>query len=252
MSRMAMTRSDFVTEICDVVGKSVSASSVSGAALQDRVVTYLDWAQKRIARAHSFHELNSLKANAETVADVKRYPLTAGDNNLGLTRVKDILSIRLDDSTNSRLIRRWHYRKFDRWFPRPEQYTTGRPRIYTRRGNFLELYRIPNDAYTLKITYAQWAQDFASASQTSDFENKDQLVFTGGVLETYLALEEYTDAKIWFDRFRGLLYDSIKVEADIDWEPEAEGFGEVPSYTTGTPYSDPYGETGDALYGYPE
>lgn len=248
---MAMTRDDFVTEICDAVGKATTASSVSGAALQTRVRTYLNFAQKRIARAYSFYELETLHTTADTVADVKRYPLTAGTNNLGMSRVKDIVTIRLIDSENSRKLERWSVRKFDRIYPRPENFTSDRPSIYVRDGNTLEMFRIPNAAYDLDIRYSQWAQDFSSGAQESDFKDKDELIVSAGVLETYLALEEYEDAKIWYQKFIGNLGNSIRAEGDVDWEPDAEPHNFRPDYASGTPEQDPFGATGDPLYGYP-
>ena len=249
---MAMNRDEFVTEICDVVGKSGAATSVSGATLQTRVRTYINWGQKRIARSHNFHELNVLQTTAATVTSVQSYPMSSGTNNLGLTRPKDILSIRLIDSENSRILTRWHYRKFDRHYPYPTNYTTGRPSIYCRRGNSLEMFRIPNAAYTLYIFYPQWPSDLATGTQSSDFTNKDQLILAAGVLETYLALEEYADVKVWYQRFLGHLGDAIAVEGDVDWEPEAEPHGHGLAPGSGTPWIDPYGGVGDPLYGYAE
>lgn len=249
---MAKTRAQMVTEICDVVGKSVSATSRSGAELQDRVVDYLNWGQKRIARFHSFHELNTYNESAATVTSVKRYPLSTGTNNLGLVRAKDISSIRLIDSENSRNLVRWHYRKFDKYYPRPENYSEGRPRIYARWGDDLEFFRIPDAAYTLYIRYSQWAQDLTSATQTSDFQNKDQLLITAGILESYLALQEYNDVRVWLPIFIGQINDAKAAEGDIDWEPEAEPHGEPPAYRSGQPWLDPYGGTEDPLYGYAE
>lgn len=247
-----MTRDQMVTEICDTVGKSEAASSVSGATLQTRVQTYLNWAQKRIARFYSFHELNKEITTAATVADVKTYPMSAGTNNLGLIRPKDIASIRLIDSENSRTLTRWSYRKFDRTFPRPENYTTGRPSVYCRWGDNIIMYRIPNDAYTLHIKYPQWATDFSTGTQTSDYSNKDQLIVTAGVMETYLALEEYADVAIWYPKFLGQLKDAVRAEGDIDWEPQAEPHGEGLEYKSGSPWLDPYAGSEDPLGGYPE
>lgn len=252
MALGTLTRDEFVTEICDVCGKSTAASSVSGATLQTRVRSYLNWAQKRIARFYSFHELNAVQESAATVADIKRYPLITGTNNLGLTNPKDIFSIRLQDSENSRTLIRWSQRKFDRKFPRPENYSTGRPRIYTRWGSNVEMYRIPDAVYTLHIRYPQWPTVFSTGSQTSDYENKDQLIITGGILETYLALEEYKDAEVWYARFIGQLRDAVHAEGDVDWEPQAEPFESVVGYRSGSPWLDPYGGEGDPLYGFPE
>ena len=248
---MAMQRDQFVTEICDVVGKSVSASAVSGALLQDRVKTYLNWAQKRMARHYSFHELNTNKETCVTVSDVKRYPLISGDNAFGLTNIKDIFSIRLIDSQNSKKLERRSARWFDWKFPRPENYSTGRPSLYIRYGNSVEFFRIPNAAYTLYIRYPRWAVDFANANSVSEFLNKDQLLLCAGVLETYLALEEYKDASIWLTRFKGMLIDAVHAEGDVDWEPQAEPYGGE-GYSSGEPQYDPYGAPGDPLYGYSE
>ena len=247
---MALDRDEFITEICDTVGKKTSAAAVSGASLETRVRNYLNWGQKRIAKHYNFHELNKYVETAATVVDVKRYPLVTGTNNLGLVRPKDINSIRLIDSENSRKLDRWHYRKFDRYFPRPENYTGGRPRIYVRYGMDVEFYRIPNAVYTLYIRYPQFPTPFASSSQESDFNDKDQLVLTAGIFETYLALEQYNDAKIYWEKFIGQLKDSVRAEGDVDWEPEAEPHGEFTEYSSGEPWADAYGTPGDPLYGY--
>lgn len=247
-----LTRDQLVTEICDVVGKRLSSASVSGASLEARARTYLDWAQRRIARFHSFYELDALQESAATVASVKRYPLTTGTNNLGLTRVKDIHSIRLIDSENSRNLIRWSYRKFDRIYPRPENYSTGRPHIYVRDGNNIEMYRIPDDAYTLYIRYPQWPTPFTSGSQTSDYDNKDELIITAGIFETYFALEEYADAKVYYQKLLGQLGNAVEVEGDVDWEPEAEPYGGDIHYGSGEPWIDPYGGALDPLHGYSE
>lgn len=247
---MALTLAEMITEVCDVVGKSVSASSASGATLEDRVTRYLNFGQRRIARFHNFHELNALKTDAATVANVKIYPLSTGTNNLGLTNVKDIITITIQDSQNSWKINRWSPRKFDTKFPRPENYSTDRPRIYIRYGNSLEFFYIPNDAYTLQIRYAKWATPLTTSSQTSDFENKDELIIATGIFETYLALEEYVDAKVWWERVKGYLEDAMAVEGDIDWSPVADEFTPSVGYGSGTPYSDPFADSSDPLYGY--
>lgn len=246
-----LTRDAFVTEICDTVGKSVSASAVSGATLQTRVRNYLNWSQKRIARYYSFHELNKYIETAATVDGTRRYPMITGTSNLGLTRPKDISSVKLIDGHNSRTLTRWSQRKFDRMIPYPTNYAEARPQIYVRWGSDLELFRIPDDAYTLHIRYPQWATDLSTGSQTSDFENKDQLLITGGILETYLALEEYEDAEVWYARFLGQLKDAVVAEGDVDWEPQAEGFSAMVGYDSGAPWLDPYGDPMDPLYGYP-
>lgn len=249
-----LTRDQMVTEICDIVGKSTSGVSVSGATLQSRVQTYyLNWAQRRIAKAYDFYELMGNQTSATTVASVKTYPLETGTNNLGLTSVKNINSVVLIDGSNtyrSRRLEFWHYRRFDDQFPRPENYPIDIPSLYTRQGDNLELFRIPDAAYTLKIRYSKWPTVFSSGSQVSDFSNKDELLVTGGVLETYLALEEYADAAIWLSKFVGQLKDSISEEGDPDWEPRAEFFRTDRVPAVGKPWLSASGHPDDPMFGY--
>ena len=247
---MALTRAQMVVEICDVVGKSAAAASVSGALLADRAVNYLNWGQRRIARHYDFYELNALSLIATTVTSIKTYPLSDGTNNLGLARIKDIGSIRLIDGASSLKLDRWQYRKFDHHFPYPENYSTARPYIYTRWANNLEFFRIPNAVYTLHIRYSLWPQELTSDAQVSDYTNKDELLVTAGVLEAYLALQEYADVKVWWEKFIGLLKDGVEAEGDVDWEPEAEPHNMNAGYHSGEPWLDPYGESGDPLHGY--
>lgn len=249
-----LTRDQFVTEICDVVGKSTAALSVSGSTLQSRVQTYyLNWAQRRIAKSYDFYELEAKSTTASTVASVKTYPLETGTNNLGLTGVKHIRSIVLIDGTNtprSRKLKFWNYRRFDDKFPRPENYDSNVPALYTREGTNLELFRIPDAVYTLNIRYSKWPTVFSSGSQTSDYSNKDELLVTAGVLETYLALEEYADAGVWMQRFLGQLKDSIIDEGDTDWEPQAEFFRTDRMPAVASPWLSASGNPDDPMWGY--
>lgn len=248
-----LTRDQIVTEICDVVGKSVSAAAVSGATLQTRVRTYLDWAQRRIARHYNFRELEIIYESATFSDGVKRYPFSTGSNNLGLTRVKDIGSIILLDEYNSRRLIRFGRSQFEKRFPRPENFAENRPRMYVRIGSGIEVFPIPDTTYSTRIIYHQWPTPFTSGSQTSDFENKDELIVISGIMETYLALEEYNDAAIYFNKMVGMLTDAVKAEGDVDWEPQGEPFdyGHMGSIS-GSPWTEPGASMDDPLYGYPD
>ena len=244
-----LTRLQFVTEACDIVGKSLSGAGVSGASLQSRVNTYFNWAQQRIARFYSFHELTTYTESAVTVSGTKRYTFTT----LGLTRPKDIGSIILLDTQNSRRLVRWNRVKFEKKIPRPENFSNQRPRIYTRLGDAIELFYIPDDAYTMRIVYPQWPTPLTSDGSYSDFSNKDQLLVAATVLETYLALEEYADVAVWLPKVMGLLTDAMKAEGDSDWEPQAEAINlQGMTNVTGSPWQEAGGTPDDPLWGYPE
>jgi hypothetical protein len=250
---MAKNRSQLVTVVADALGKAQAATAISGAQLGERCIDFINWGQHRIARYYSFDELNALIESATTVASTKRYPLITGTNNLGLTRPKDITTVRLIDDHNSTKLERWSIRKFDAQYPYPENYAEQRPSIYIRWNNNIDLFRIPDDAYTLHIRYPQWPQDLATDGQTPDFEYKDQLIITAAILEGYLHFEEYESASSWFKTFMGLLGEHIKAVGNVDWSPDAEPFSTNPGgYTSGEPWLDPYATPTDALYGYPD
>ena len=248
-----LTRDQIVTEVCDIVGKSVSGLAISGATLQTRVRTYLNWAQQRIARHYNFRELTTIYESATFSSSVKRYPFSSGTNNLGLTRVKDIGSIILIDAYNSRRMTRYGRPQFEKKIPRPENYANNRPYIYVVIGQAIEVFPIPDATYSTRIVYHQWPTAFASSGQTSDFENKDQLLVVSTVMETYLALEEYQDASVWYNKMLGMLIDAVKAEGDVDWEPQAEPFGPIMGNTvSGTPWTEAGATPDDPLYGYPD
>jgi len=247
---MSKTASQMVTIVADALGKSSNAAAISGALLGDRCLDFLNWGQQRMARYYSFHELNTIQESAATVADVAKYPLVTGTNNLGLTRPKDIQSVRLIDGENSRILTRKSPRWFDQKYPFPSNFESARPNIYIRWGNNLELFKIPDAAYDVYIRYPQWAEDLTAASTATQFENKDQVLISAAILEGYLHFEEYNDVPIWLARFLGLLQDSVKAEGDIDWEPEAMEFRGQGGYAVGEPWLDPYATTGDPLYNY--
>lgn len=250
---MAKTRDQMVTIVADALGKAKGAIAISGALLSDRCVDFLNWGQERIARTYNFEELNSLQESAATVTSIKTYPLITGTNNLGLTRPKDIETIRLIDSQNSRVLYRWGRRKFDARFPQPTNYSTGRPSIYIQFGSTLELFRIPDAAYSLYIRYPRWPVELSTASSTTEYEYKDQLLITAAILEGYLHFEEYNDVAVWTQLFLGRMSDAIKAEGDMDWEPQAAEFSNGRGgYSSGEPWIDPYGTPSDPLSGYTE
>lgn len=241
-----MTGSELITEITDIVGKSENATAISGAQLKDRVVISLNFAQKRIARAWNFDELNETDTAQATVDGTKEYDIVS---TWGLTDYKDINDILLVDGENSIKIDRWTYRKFDKYYPRPENFSEDRPRIYTIYKRKVIFFKVPDDAYTLHIRYSRWATDLADDGTASEFLNKDQLLVTAGVMETYMNLQEYADAKIWFSRFAGQMEGAIGVENPIDWAPQGEQYS-TPSFPqSGSPWTDPFGSSDDPLWG---
>ena len=247
-----MTGQELVNEVLDAIGKRADGLTASSETLETKALRYLNWGQKTILGYFAFPEFENLKSDAATVADVKRYPLETGTNNLGLTNVLDIQSIRLIDDSYSRTIKRWGQRKFDKAYPYPEKYTTDRPSIYIVHGNYIEFFKIPDDAYTLHIRYIVKPTEITLATTNTDFDDRDKIVVTAGVYEFYKALQEYKDVTIWKEILEDEIKKEVRLCGDRDWEPRSQQFGEGEAYQSGEPWIDPFGGVGDPLFTYPE
>jgi len=105
-------------------------------------------------------------STAATVDGQKSYHITTG---LSLTRPRDIFSIILHDDSNSRKLVWVAPRELDLKIPYPERFGEGRPKWYTRFGNYIELIRIPDAAYTLYIRYSQWPAALTTDASESPF-----------------------------------------------------------------------------------
>ena len=136
--------------------------------LDSRLPRILSLAQEVIMRAHPFSEMNS-EETLTTVADTKTVNLP--------TNPREVYSVRLIDNSNSRKLRYIPLRQWDRRAPYPEHYTTGRPSLYTLYNDKIELWRIPDAAYTIYCRCNLMPTEFSSDSDVaSDLENKDDLL----------------------------------------------------------------------------
>jgi hypothetical protein len=103
--------------------------------------------------------------SSATQVDLKEYHLV---NDLLLTRPKDIYSIRLDDDSNSRKLEYITSQNLDEVLPYPEN-TTSKPIMYTRFGDYIELFPIPDAVYSLKIRYSKWPVTYTNLTELSPY-----------------------------------------------------------------------------------
>lgn len=167
----------------------------------------LNSAQKVLARVRNWDELMVLDtSNAKTVTDQKTYSMTS---DWGLTRPKDILSIRLIDNSNSRKLVWVGPREVDKVIPYPEDYGTSIPQWYTQRGNDVELLPIPNDAYDLYVFYAQWPVDLSDDSDEIVFSDLDDVLIALGTEMADAILDRVVGVN-WTSRAQALLAGAFK------------------------------------------
>lgn len=131
-------------------------------------------AHKVIACVRDFDDLMVLDTtNALTVASQKLYHI---ETDLLLVRPKDIYSIRLMATTESRKLVYVPPRELDDTIPYTEQVGEGKSKWYTRRGNYLELYRIPDDAYRLYVMHSQWPATLVNDTDVTPYSNIDHVI----------------------------------------------------------------------------
>lgn len=129
-----------------------------------------------ICSIKDFDELMILDtSNAFTVAQQKSYHIV---NDLALTRPKDIYTIRYMDTSNSEKLEYVPLRELDQRVPYTEMSGYGSPSYYTRRGMYIELYRIPDEVKPLYIQYSQWPEQLVYNSDECPFINMDPTIVT--------------------------------------------------------------------------
>jgi hypothetical protein len=231
MSISAMTQTEAITEVANILGRdSASLSADQATTYSNRIKQWLYWSHLTMARAYAFPELDQ---------DPVSYTLSTSTNvytfaTLGLTTVRQILGITYVDSSASYKIPQKLWRTFEEDYPYVAGQTADKPRCYAIWGQRIELNRIPSEANAIQIRYNKLPADYTSASAASVYINKDDVIIAGAVAHAYSALQENDDAATWAKIFTGRLQQAIGHQLEAgDWEPEGRAFdytSQRPSY----------------------
>lgn len=222
MSATAMTQAEFVTEVANIIGRDkTSLSADQTTTYEDRIKQWLYWGHLTMARLYAFPELDATPISYTLGTSTNIYTFAT----LGLTRVRQILGITLLDGTSSKKLPQILWRTFQEDHPAPTELADARPSLYTIYGKRIELDRVSDDTYSLSIRINQYPENFSSSSDTSDFENKDDVIIAAAVTHAYISLQELEDAKYWAGVFADRFRAAVGPELDPgDWEPEGRGF----------------------------
>lgn len=223
MSVTAMTRAEMVSEVANIIGRDATTYSADGSTLYStRIKQWLYWSHLTMARAYAFPELDADPIDYTLSTSTNVYTFTT----LALTRIRQILGVRIIDGTNSRKLTQKLYRTFEEDYPNVAADSAQKPCEYTIYGRRIELDRLPDSAYTMRIRINQFPDDFASDSDTSDYLQKDDVIVAGAVVHAYISLQEIEDAKAWASIFAGRLQAAVSLVSEPqDWEPEGRAFG---------------------------
>ena len=193
--------------------KTEMRSSMGGRTdLNSRLTVVINLAQMRIARKHRWEELEALFTNTTGFTSTP-----ASDKYLTLpSNVRDIYSVRLIDSSNSRKLIRVPNRSWDRKIPEPEYYSTGRPTLYTLRRNIMEFWKVPDAAYNLEAFGVTWPTAFTDASPTlkSDLDQKDDMIITLAMSWIFMTLRNKDEATKWWGIYANMMKDAVGEEIE--------------------------------------
>ena len=193
-------------------------------------------AHKAIARVQDFDELKVLDTtNAATVASTKTYHLV---DDWGLTRPKDLFTLRYMDDSSSRKLVYLTARELDNKIPYVEGIGEQRPKYYTRRGLSVELIPVPEEAKSIYVYYSQWPLPLSDDTDQTSYEMLDDVIIALATDMALAALEgTYTD---WTTRAREYLSSSVgETRSRPDHEWVAAPFSTERVFT-GEPWKDPF------------
>ncbi len=224
-----LNRGTIVTEVENVIDRSD---------LTTQIQTYIDWAQKRITRAHPWQELyNFDKTSLDTVTDTETVSISSMTPS-----VRVILSLILEDGASSRKLVKVLPRHWDKILSDPSQYASARSSWYTKKGSSLYLHPIPDAVYDLWISFLAWPALLTTDGATPDLTDKDDLIVTTTALEAAYAISDDADIKMWEGRYKRLLGEAIMSDMDDpDWSPIARGFNSGGgAYNIGEYWANPF------------
>lgn len=160
---MALTLSELIVEVKALCGRTGDTVLVT----DTRVTRWLNEAQDAIVRVCTGHLDLETRGNLATLLNgTYQYALSAVTPS-----VVHVLEAAYIDGTQSRELDYIDTDEFDDDYPDPANMgVTGIPKVWTRRGQYLELYPVPGSAEVgkaVKINYTKTPTAFAAATPTA-------------------------------------------------------------------------------------
>lgn len=219
-----LTLAQFETEILAGLGNRTDITT-------DRLVLALNLAQDRISRSYDFSEMATV-----AFAQMSFTSNPALDKYLvPPPRTKTIHSFVLLDTSGglssmgqSRKVIEKPWRWFDQHFPAPEWLPPNWPMLYKRWGDVIVMAPAPFLQFTAQLSYTTFPTPFVQGfqNQTSDFQNKDDLLITYA-LSYHSKLLGREDRAAYFETLSKELLDEA-IERD-DTRPDIEVSRDVPA-----------------------
>lgn len=164
--------SEMIEEVKANLGRlNLRSDSIS----DQRYYRVLNLIQRRIVRVYGFSELSVLDSDDVVVSGNPETDRSYTFSLSGSIRLRQIKSMRLEQGGETYNVRGLNSVQFDQLVPMDSSVITGRPVIYTRKRNALQLWPVPDQDYTWHRRYTIWPSDI-TAGGTSILEDKDDVI----------------------------------------------------------------------------
>jgi hypothetical protein len=134
----------------------------------------------------------------------------------------------------------------DRFAPKPDSLTTAIPVFYiprkTENNYYFELFRIPDNTYTMRAYYSFWPTPMDEDTDKSDYNYLDDAIIAFATAYGYGWLQEMKDYRFWEQRGMDFLEEQLEAEEGSfpDWMPKGRGFSIRDPEFINDFYNDPF------------
>lgn len=194
------------------------------------ITTYLNDAQRELARRHDWRQLFTSKTMTTTIG-LERYAFP--------TDMARLMSMTMwTTSTAYTLVERtktW----LNSYDSRQALSDTGIPAIYAVDGLYFELVPRPDAAYTVGVNYVKWPTTLANATDAPDVETVEDCMIAYATAQLFAQLERFEQAEWWMREFeRRFITARAADNARPNYMPQKDGVisGRTGGYSSDYPY----------------
>jgi hypothetical protein len=198
-----LTRTELIEEVKKGVGNRSDFP-------EERIIRHLNLAQTRIARKHTFIELNIVDSAVISITG----DLTVDRTHTFVPKIRHIHSLVrvIADETPVKLVgvpsHQWSHLVGAAY-----EYSSGDPTHYNEwNSGTIEFWRVPNRSFTLLRKYRKWPADLILSDQLSDLEHKDDVILAFALSSLFRSLGQDADAVSHFAIARAILDEAILMD----------------------------------------
>jgi len=209
-----MTYIEFIEELEHILGERQD--------LEPRIRVWINMTLVRISRLFPFDELKGFSQGV-TIAQQKVYEIPLLFN---ITDLRQIEDIRLIDGNDSWKLNYVPGMRLDKEEAEPTVWGYGRPRRYSRWGNWLEFVdQVPNKEYQLYLRYHRHFPRLVQDDDEPEVPYIDDFIVASTAAWAYATLQENEDSNYWATVATGLWRDIFKdLQKTYDYTPKMKGF----------------------------